>query len=307
MKVLLTGASGFIGKNFLELAPKDIEIIGIYNSSKDIENFIKEKNLNNVKLYKCDLTNENEVKKLFENIGNDFDYCIFLAGNVDVPLSKSNPEKDFKITVGSLINTLKNCKFNRFIYMSTAGVYDGIKGKVDVNAKLNPTVPYCISKLKAEENVKFYASKGNIKQYVILRFGGAFGKYSKKSKFMTKLVEDVYVNGKKTIEIYGDGTNLINVMYVKDTIKALLTALKSDKSNVTCNLALENMTITETVNRVAKVFNKKINIKDVPKLKEQKYITFTYDSDFNEKFDFKPDYSFEQGIEEFGKILKNES
>ena len=307
MKVLLTGASGFIGKNFLELAPKDIEIIGIYNSSKDIENFIKEKNLNNVKLYKCDLTNENEVKKLFENIGNDFDYCIFLAGNVDVPLSKSNPEKDFKITVGSLINTLKNCKFNRFIYMSTAGVYDGIKGKVDVNVKLNPTVPYCISKLKAEENVKFYASKGNIKQYVILRFGGAFGKYSKKSKFMTKLVEDVYVNGKKTIEIYGDGTNLINVMYVKDTIKALLTALKSDKSNVTCNLALENMTITETVNRVAKVFNKKINIKDVPKLKEQKYITFTYDSDFNEKFDFKPDYSFEQGIKEFGKILKNES
>ena len=117
MKVLLTGASGFIGKNFLELAPKDIEIIGIYNSSKDIENFIKEKNLNNVKLYKCDLTNENEVKKLFENIGNDFDYCIFLAGNVDVPLSKSNPEKDFKITVGSLINTLKNCKFNRFIYI----------------------------------------------------------------------------------------------------------------------------------------------------------------------------------------------
>ena len=307
MKVLLTGASGFIGKNFLELAPKDIEIIGIYNSSKDIENFIKEKNLNNVKLYKCDLTNENEVKKLFENIGNDFDYCIFLAGNVDVPLSKSNPEKDFKITVGSLINTLKNCKFNRFIYMSTAGVYDGIKGKVDVNVKLNPTVPYCISKLKAEENVKFYASKGNIKQYVILRFGGAFGKYSKKSKFMTKLVEDVYVNGKKTIEIYGDGTNLINVMYVKDTIKALLTALKSDKSNVTCNLALENMTITETVNRVAKVFNKKINIKDVPKLKEQKYITFTYDSDFNEKFDFKPDYSFEHGIKEFGEILKNES
>ena len=33
MKLLLTGASGFIGKNFLEFAPKDIEIIGLYNLS----------------------------------------------------------------------------------------------------------------------------------------------------------------------------------------------------------------------------------------------------------------------------------
>lgn len=44
MRLLLTGASGFVGKNFLENAPKDIEIIAVYNSSRDIENFVKEKN-----------------------------------------------------------------------------------------------------------------------------------------------------------------------------------------------------------------------------------------------------------------------
>src|SRR3990167_1444410 len=77
MRVLLTGASGFIGKNFLELAPKDIEIMGIYNSSRDIINFAKEKKLENVRLHKCDLTNENEAKELFGRIGKDFEYCIF--------------------------------------------------------------------------------------------------------------------------------------------------------------------------------------------------------------------------------------
>ena len=107
MKLLLTGASGFIGKNLLELAPKDIEIIGIYNSSKDIINFTKEKKLENVKLHKCDLTDENEAKKLFGKIGKDFEYCIFLAGNVNIPLSKEDPMKDMKITAGSLINTLQ--------------------------------------------------------------------------------------------------------------------------------------------------------------------------------------------------------
>ena len=306
MKILVTGCSGFIGKNFLELAPKTVEIVGVYNSSKGIVPFIKEKGLKNVRLCKCDLTDKEETKRLFSLIGDEFDYCLFLAGNVNVPLSKKDPVQDVKITVCSLINTLQNCKIKRLVYMSTAGVYDGLKGKVDVNAKLNPAVPYCISKLTAEQYVKFYYSIGKVKEYAILRFGGAFGKYSE-NKFMTKLVKDVCVHNKGEIEIYGDGTNLINAMYAKDAVNALIACLKSKKSNIVCNLALENMSIKDAVERVSKVFGKKVKIRCLPELKGQKYITFTYDSDFNEIFSFKPDYSFEQGIKEFGKELKNEN
>lgn len=306
MKLLLTGASGFLGKNFLELAPKGIEIIGIYNSSRDIKDFIREKNLKNVELYKCNLTNEDETKKLFAKIGREFDYCLFLAGNVNIPLSKKDPIKDIDITIGSLLNTLQNCRIKRLVYMSTAGVYDGIKGHVDANAKLNPVVPYCISKLMTEQYIKFYHSIGEVDEYVILRFGGAFGKYSE-NKFMTKLVKDVCMHNKEEIEIYGDGTNLINVMYVKDAVKAMLACLKSKKSNIICNLALENMAIKEAVERVSKAFGRDVKIKYKPRLKEQKYITFAYNSDFDETFGFEPDYSFEEGIREFGKELKNEN
>jgi UDP-glucuronate 4-epimerase len=307
MRLLVTGASGFIGKNFLELAPKDMEIIGIYNSSKEIEYFVKEKKLNNVKLFQCDLTKKGEVERLFKKIGKNFEYCLFLAGNVNVPLSKSDPSKDRNITVGSLINVLESCdKINRLVYLSTAGVYDGIEGNVDVNANLDPKVPYCVSKLEAEQYVKSSSAKGKIKEFIILRFGGAFGKYSEK-KFMTKLVDEIYAQNKKTIEIYGDGTNIINVMYAKDTIRALIACLKSKKSNITCNLGQENMTITQTVKRVAKIFGKDEDIKYIPKLEDQKYITFRIKVDFNQIFSFKPDYSFEEGIKEFGELLKNET
>jgi len=308
MKLLLTGASGFIGKNFLELAPKDIEIIGIYNSSKDIENFVKGNKLDNVKLYKCDFTKKNEVEKLFKKIGKDFKYCIYLVGNVNIPLSITNPQKDLDITVNGLINFLQSCnKIDRLIFMSTAGVYDGIKGPVTTDAKLNPKIPYCISKLTAEQYVKFYSSIGKINEYVILRFGGAFGKYSRKSKFMAKLVDEIHIQNKDNIEIYGDGTNIINVMYVKDAVKALITCLNSEKSNIISNLGQDNMTITETVNKVAKAFDKEVEIKYTPKIKEQKYITFKIEVDFNKIFNFKPDYSFEEGIKEFGQSLKNGS
>ena len=258
-------------------------------------------------MHKCDLTDKRETEKLFDKIGKNFEYCLFLAGNVNVPLSKSNPDKDLDMTAGSLINVLQSCnKITRLVYLSTAGVYDGLKGEVTPDAKLNPTVPYCISKLMAEQYVKFYSSIGKILQYAILRFGGAFGKYSEE-KFMTKLVGDVCIQNKKTIEIYGEGTNIINVMYAKDAIKALITCIKSTKSNITCNLGQENLTVTETVERVAKIFNKDVNIKYIPKLKEQKYITFRIKIDFNDIFDFKPDYSFDKGIKEFGHLMKNES
>ena len=45
MKVLVTGVSGFIGRNFVEYASKDLEIVGVYNKSGDIEKFVKEKKL----------------------------------------------------------------------------------------------------------------------------------------------------------------------------------------------------------------------------------------------------------------------
>lgn len=306
MRLLLTGASGFIGKNFLENAPKDMEIIAIYNNSKDIEKFVKSKKLSNVSLHKCDLAKKEDVEKLSKKIGNEFSHCLFLAGNVDIPLSTIDPFQDVVKNVGTLINFLQNFKIQRFIYMSTAAVYDGNKGEVNAKTNLDPRQPYCISKLAAEQYVKFFQKIGKIKEYVIIRFGGAYGKYSPK-KFASKLVNDVLVQQKDSIEVYGDGTNIVNLMYVKDTVKALLAALNSKKSDLICNLGQDNMTITQLVHRVGKIFGKNLEIKYVPKLSGQKYITFSLQSDFSKTFNFKSDYSFEEGIKEFGASIRNQN
>ena len=61
----------------------------------------------------------------------------------------------------------------------------------------------------------------------------------------------------------------------------------------------------ETVKSVAKAFDKDIRIKFTPKNMNQKYITFKIKVDFNGIFNFKPDYSFEEGIKEFIAWYKN--
>ncbi len=306
MKVLLTGASGFIGKNFLEYAPKNMEIIAVYNKSKDIDKFVKAKRLRNVKLCRCDFTNKNDVNRLAKQIGYLQDNCIYLAGNVNIPLSIRDPAQDIKSNVIGLINFLEAFSFKKFIYMSSAAVYEGNKGIATTKLKLNPYVPYSISKLIGEHYVMFFHYTGKIGNYIILRFGGAYGRYSPR-KFVSQLVEQINLQNRKTIEVYGDGSNIVNLMHAKDAIKALLACLKSKKSNIVCNLGQHNMTITELVSRVAKIFNKKVQIKYTPKRKDQKYINFELKVDFSKIFNFKPDYSFEKGIKEFGLGMKNEN
>ncbi len=294
----------------MEYAPPNVTVTGIYHNAKDIVWLAKKNKWNHAALHQCDLLNFEQTKKLFqknEQLRTPIDACIFLAANVNVPLSKSHPDIDLDANVKTLLNFLMSCPpIKRFIYLSTAGVYDGNHGEVTINTKLNPTTPYCISKLAAEQYVKFFQKTGKIKEYVIIRFGGAYGKYAPPSKFIDKLVREIYLQNKNSIEIYGDGTNLINVMYAKDVVCALIGCLRSKKSNITCNLAQENMTVTEAVTRIASVFGKKITIKYTPQKSEQKYINFTYESDFDTLFDFKPEYSFEHGIREYGKLIKDE-
>tara|TARA_Y100000591_G_C21817479_1_gene691579 strand:+ start:629 stop:1558 length:930 start_codon:yes stop_codon:yes gene_type:complete len=302
MKVLITGISGFIGKNCLELFPNHIEIVGVYNSSDDINLFLQDKDAKNISLYKCNLTIENEVKNMIKKIGNDFTHCIYLASNVNIGLSIQEPQKDLIINAVSLINLLKHFCFDKFVYMSSAGVYDGLSGKVNVNTKLDPTNPYCISKLASEQYVKYYKKIGNIKNYYILRLGGAYGMYSEE-KFITKLLMDLCIKNKKIITIYGDGRNIIKAMYIKDVIFSLISCLSSKLEDVTTNLGQYSFTVEDFVFKVANIFNKKVSIEYSDLDTKQKYIHFEEENDFCKIFNYKLKYNLSQGLNEFHYLL----
>ena len=69
MKLLVTGASGFIGHNVLLRAPRDWEIVAVYNSTPGLEAFVKTHRLTNVRPMRCDLLNEADVQRLNREIG----------------------------------------------------------------------------------------------------------------------------------------------------------------------------------------------------------------------------------------------
>ena len=96
-------------------------------------------------------------------------------------------------------------------------------------------------------------------------------------------------------------------MFSRAFVNAWAICLKSHKSNVTVNLGQSNMTIKDAIEKIAGILGKRVSIKTSALRKDQKYIHFEYDSDFNEAFDFKPKYSFEAGIKELADFLREKN
>ncbi len=271
MKLLVAGASGFIGINFILAAPRNWEIIATYNKSTQLKKLVEKNNLKNVRLVKCNLLKQKNVKKLARIVGQQPINVLYLAGNSDPQLSFSHPLIDLQENTIALLNLLESINVDKIVYFSSGSVYDGIKGKVSPETKIDPKLPYAISKLASEQYIKYYYhKKGKVKKYVIVRFFGAYGPFEPKRKIYTKLVKAFYFDKQNTFQIYDDGKNLIDAVYIDEVVKAIIKILKSKTVNVVIDLChARPMSINKLVKKAAQIFGvKNVKIKHAGKSAE---------------------------------------
>lgn len=297
MKILLTGALGFIGKNFLLHRPKNWQVFAL--DVKEDKNF--QTNIQNTNFFQIDLTDEIKVKQLALKMPH-FDACLYLAANGDPALSVSNPAWDLKATTLTLINTCRYFKIKKFIYLSSGAVYDGNFGPVTPKTAIDPTLPYAISHLSAERYARFFNQNG---EYIVIRFFGAYGPYEPPRKIYTKLVQDLAIAKKKKFTIHGNGRNSIDAMYVEDAILGFEKVILSKKVNLTVDFCKgDHPTINQLVKETAKIFSKKVIIKnkgDVPEYNQ----FYASPKEFQKYFHFKPEISLDAGLKKLAQFLKD--
>ncbi|MFH1447733.1 MAG: NAD(P)-dependent oxidoreductase [Candidatus Micrarchaeota archaeon] len=299
MKIAVTGASGFIGRNFLLSCPTNWEVDAFYRSAKEFENFVH-KDCPNAKPIRCDFSEKHELRKLKDK---QYDMCIYLAGNTDPQYSFSEPAFDLESNSLALVNFLERVSVKKLVYFSSGAVYHGLRGPVSPKSKLDPRLAYSISKFASEQYVKFFKDKERVGGYAIVRFFGAYGPYEPERKITTKLVKRFFIGGKKDFEIYGNGRNLIDLMYVSDTINAIHLIMKSRKPDITLDLANRNpITIESIVRKSASVFGVK-NLGIRKRGVSCESIGFRSVDKTMETMGFKPKVKFEQGINMLAKHL----
>jgi len=253
MNVLLTGASGFMGRNFLLRAPADWRILALYRNDAAFPEFVSGLNRSNIAAAQCDLADPGQVSALAERHGREWESFLFLGAKVDIPWSVREPKEDLLVNTVPVLNLLDAIHTGRLVYFSSGAVYDGFKGEVDPTAKIAPTLPYAISKLACEHYVRFHHQRRqSVENYMVVRFFGAYGPYEAPHKIYTRLVRAFAIEGRHEYTIYGDGQNLIDAMYVDDAIDAIQRILTGNRWNATINLASGHpMTIEALVREAA--------------------------------------------------------
>ncbi len=250
-KVLITGGAGFIGSHISEKLYKDYKVVILDNLSSGCrENLPQNAEL---KLYKLNIEKD-DIENVFAL--EKPDYVIHLAAQTGVNYSVQNPYTDANINIMASIRLLEVCKkynIKKFITASSAAVYGNPQYiPIDEN---HPTVPmsqYGLSKLAMEKYIQLSGLP-----YIIFRFSNAFGPRQKSSK--ESGVVAIFNNAMKKnepINIFGNGEQIRDFIYVADIADVCKRAIESDIKNEIINFSTNRgISINYLFSKMADLYN----------------------------------------------------
>lgn len=303
MKVVVTGASGFIGHNVLLRAPREWTVIAVYHSTPGLEAFVAKHGLTNVHPVRCDLTNESEVQALARTIGGKPEAMLYLAANGDPAASAERPRRDLESNTLAFVTCLEHCPADHVVYLSSGAVYDGLSGAVSPASAVSPRLPYAISKLASEQYLRFFAEhRGTVSSYVNVRFFGAYGPYEPARKITTRWLQALAA-GQREFVIRGDGQNLIDFMYVDDAVDGFLALVKARGRKMTVDFASgAPVSVNDVVRAMAATRGVEVAVRHEGQVAE--YIQFhSVDAAMRERFSVAPSISFADGLTRLAAFL----
>ncbi|NLE02227.1 MAG: sugar nucleotide-binding protein, partial [Fibrobacter sp.] len=141
-KLLITGASGFLGPNLCRVALENYSVIGLYNKNCS--------EIPGVHLVKCDLRDSSAFCELFNR--EKPDALIHTAAISNPNYCQENQKESYELNVTVTANIARVCVDHciPFVFTSTDLVFDGIKAPYKEDDPVNPVNIYGEEKAEAE-------------------------------------------------------------------------------------------------------------------------------------------------------------
>ena len=245
MRVLVTGAAGFIGSTTAELLlDEGHEVIGL-------DNLVRGR-IENVPSRATFIEGDCGDRELIRSLGT-FDACVHFAARIEPGDSMAYPEAFFSNNVAStfrLLEALIDTGLERFVFSSSCAVYgDQVEMPIDEQRPTNPHSPYGQSKLMVEQGLDWLVRQGRLKAASLRYFNAAGGTTAHPERHtpeihLIPIAMDVALGRRGHLEVYGsdyqtpDGTCIRDYIHVSDLADAHASAINAleTQSSLTLNL-----------------------------------------------------------------------
>ncbi len=260
MKILITGASGYIGSCLYFYLKKKFNVVGIDKISNKI-----------LPVKNCNLLNFRKLEHILKKEKPDFIIHLAAQSLVDETINKKKYYLNNVVATKNLINAMKNNNISNLIFSSTAALYRYKNKMISENSKINPKSMYAKTKYQCEKIIK--DKKINS---IILRFFNVCSSFRIKNNIVgefhnpeTHLVPTIVYKNllKKKIFIYGDnyktkdGTCVRDYVHIKDICEAIKRSIKflninknnSEIINIGSSSRYTNFDILNKIEEITKI------------------------------------------------------
>jgi UDP-glucuronate 4-epimerase len=316
VKILITGAAGFIGSHLSEILVNDHQVFGLDNFCDFYDPGIKWNNIktlqksDNFTLFKTDIRDIQALGKIFS--GNKFDLVIHLAAMAGVRPSIENPQLYTEVNINGTVNLLEECKkhnIKKFIFSSSSSVY-GNNRKVpfsENNPVDHPISPYASTKKAGELICHTYHHLEKMSM-VCLRFFTVYGPRQRPDLAIHKFTR-LILDG-KPIPVYGDGSTQRDYTFIDDIIDGVLKASEFVQTGHRYEIFNLGESRTITLSKMILTIEKALGIKAkkqlLPIQPGDVERTYADISKSRKMLDYDPQTNFEEGVTMFVDWIKKQ-
>lgn len=298
-KVLVCGASGFIGRNIAETLAKrnDLIVYGTYYKTRP--------SIKGVSLVRVDLTNAEEVSQIVKGKDIVIQAAAVTSGAKDIITKPYLHVTDNAIMNSLIFKLCFNHQVKHVIFFSCTVMYPNKKGSVkeeDFNYKI--TDKYFgvgWTKVYLEKMCEFYSKIGKTK-YTVIRHTNIYGPFDKydldKSHFFGATIAKVLQARDNKIIVWGDGSEERDLLYVSDLVDFIEVVLKKQKDPFELiNVGLgQAFSVKDVIKKIIKISGRKITLGFDTSKPTIKFNLAINTEKAQKKYNWKPKISLEEGI-----------